>query len=125
MKSERQFHPQVYPVTGELRRMENGAAMRIPTSEPDIRSSFHEDIYIQLGSVMDAEEKSNPDLAHMYELFYSEFKQDPRAYAALFPPSIVATLEVWVNPLVKFIWFGSVLFFLTGLVLLLPTGERE
>lgn len=125
MKSERQFHPQVYPVTGELRRTENGAAMRIPTSEPDIRSSFHEDIYIQLGSVMDAERKTNPDLAHMYELFYSEFKQDPRAYSALFPHSIVATLEVWVNPLVKFIWFGSILFFISGLILLLPFGERE
>ncbi|MCE9596920.1 MAG: cytochrome c biogenesis protein CcsA [Spirochaetia bacterium] len=125
MKTERLFHPQIYPVTGEVMRAEDMRAQRIPTSEPDIRSSFDEDIYIQLGSIMDAQRKTNPDFAHLYEFYFFEFQKNPAAHDQLFPTSIVATLEVWVNPLVKFVWLGSVLFFLSGLILVLPFGERE
>lgn len=125
MKTERHFHPQIYPVTGEIQRSEDGRANRIPTSKPDMRSSFAEDIYIQLGSIQDARRKTNPDFAHIYEFYYFEFQKSPEAYQQLFPPVIVATLEVWVNPLVKLIWLGSVMFFLSGLILVLPYGERK
>ncbi|HNL03036.1 MAG TPA: heme lyase CcmF/NrfE family subunit, partial [Leptospiraceae bacterium] len=91
----------------------------------DMRSSFAEDIYIQLGSIQDARRKTNPDFAHIYEFYYFEFQKSPEAYQQLFPPVIVATLEVWVNPLVKLIWLGSVMFFLSGLILVLPYGERK
>ncbi len=42
-----------------------------------------------------------------------------------FPRQLVANLEVWVNPLVKFIWVGSLLFFFSGLLILLPIGESR
>ena len=42
-----------------------------------------------------------------------------------FPEQIVANLEVWINPLVKLIWLGSVLFFLSGLYIILPVGNTK
>ena len=125
MKTERHFHPQVDPARADVLRDARGVAQRTPTSKPDIRSTWSEDIYIQLGSLSDAATGQNPDLNHRYEWYYFQMRGNPEAYAQLFPQKIVATLEVWVNPLVKFIWLGSILFFLSGLVILLPFGERD
>ena len=125
MKTERHFHPQVDPRRADVLRDRQGVAQRTPTSKPDIRSSWSEDIYIQLGSLSDAVTGQNTDLNHRYEWYYFQMRGNREAYAQLFPRTIVATLEVWVNPLVKFIWLGSILFFLSGLLILLPFGERD
>lgn len=126
MRTERQFHPQINPVTGTVARSQDSRARHTPTSEPDIRSTWTEDIYIQLGAISSGNpEIPNPDLNHAYEFYYHQTDRGPRAYAALFPPALIATLEVWINPLVKFVWLGTLLFFLGGLVLLIPIGERE
>ena len=42
-----------------------------------------------------------------------------------FPKEIVGNLEIWVNPLVKLIWLGSLLYFFAGLFILLPIGEGK
>ena len=125
MKTERQFHPQINQYSGEVLRDGNSVARRIPTSKPDIRSTWSEDIYVQLGSISDPVTGKTPALSHLYEFFYYQTEQSPEAYRRLFPNTLVATLEVWINPMVKFIWLGSILFFLSGLVILLPFGERD
>ncbi len=125
MKTERHFHPQIDPASGRVLRDRSARARHTPTSEPDIRSTWYEDIYIQLGSIYDPAAENNPDLNHMYEFYYYGSDRGPEMYGSIFPRTITATLEVWINPLVKFIWLGSVLFFLSGLLILLPFGERD
>lgn len=126
MSTQRQFHPQIDPLSGAVARSQDSRARHTPTSEPDIRSTWNEDIYIQLGAISSGNpELPNPDLNHAYEFYYYQTDRGPQAYAALFPPALIATLEVWINPLVKFVWLGSLLFFFSGLILLIPFGERE
>ncbi len=125
MKTERHFHPRIDPVSGRVQRDERGEAGRIPTSKPDIRSAWNEDIYLQLGSLYDPLSGANPPLNHHYEFFYHQTERTIEANAQLFPSTLVGSLEVWINPLVKFIWLGSILFFLSGLLILLPFGERN
>jgi len=125
MRTERHFYPQISPVDGRVVRDENSEAIRTPTSKPDIRSTWGEDLYIQLGAILDPASGSNPDINHRYEFYYFQTEHDEASYHQIFPAAIVATVEVWVNPLVKFIWLGSLLFFFSGLILVLPFGERE
>ncbi|MBI3394947.1 MAG: hypothetical protein HY042_03850, partial [Spirochaetia bacterium] len=125
MKTERHFHPQTDPSTGQLAKTEDGGTMRIPTSKPDIRSTWSEDFYIQLGGISDPLAKNNPDMNRRFEFYYYDMERDPAAYARFFPGMITATLEVWINPMTKFIWLGSLLFFLSGLIILIPYGERD
>lgn len=125
MKTERHFHPRINPLAGAVERRQDGSALHIPTSKPDIRSTWSEDLYIQLGSLMDAATGRNPEWNHLYEYYYFFTDRSARARQALFPPTILATIEIWVNPLVKFIWLGSVLFFIGGLILWLPFGEKN
>ena len=125
MTTERHFHPRIYPPTGEISRSQDGFSLRTPTSEPDIKSTWSEDLYIQLGAISDAQTGRNPDLTQMYELYFFDMQRAPQAYSRLFPSTIVANLEIWINPLVKFIWLGTVLFFLSGLILILPFGEKR
>ncbi len=125
MKTQRMFFPQVDPARAEVQRDQRGVAQRTPTSKPDIRSTWNEDIYIQLGSLTDAATGQNPDFNHRFEWYYFNMRGNLEAYRQIFPARVNATLEVWVNPLVKFIWLGSILFFLSGLLILLPFGERE
>lgn len=125
MTTERRFYPQVYPYTGELMRNEMGFGERLVTSEPDIKSSWTEDLYIQVGSVFDPLRNRTPDIASMFEYYYYELNRDSNAYSMLFPSSLVVDLHIWINPLVKFIWFGTTLFFLSGLIVLLPIIELK
>ncbi len=125
MRTERHFHPQISPMDGQSVRDQNGRAIHTPTSEPDIRSTWNEDIYIQLGAIADPVRGVSPDLNHAYEFYYYQTGRTEDAYRMLFPAAITTTLEVWVNPLVKFIWLGSLLFFFSGLIILLPFGERD
>ena len=123
MITERQFHPQINPVSGGVQRDQNRVALRTPTSEPDIRSTWNEDIYIQLGALKDPVTGRNPNLTHLYEAYYFRGTR-PSEYREFFPSALVGTLEIWINPLVKFIWLGSILFFVAGLIILVPLGER-
>lgn len=125
MTTQRRFYPQIDRERGGVLRDRNNVAARTPTSEPDIRSTWNEDIYIQLGAITDPATGRNPDLNHRYEWYYFQARGNQEAYQQLFPSRIVATLEVWVNPLVKFIWLGSLMFFFCGLIILLPFGERD
>ncbi|MBE7438045.1 MAG: cytochrome c biogenesis protein CcsA [Spirochaetales bacterium] len=125
MKTERHFHPRINPLAGAVERRPDGSALHIPTSKPDIRSTWSEDLYIQLGSLMDAATNRNPEWNHLYEYYYFFTDRSAGARQALFPPTLLATIEIWINPLVKFIWLGSVLFFLGGLILWLPVGEKS
>jgi len=121
MVTERRFYPQVSHLTGQFET-------QIPTSEPDIKSYPKEDFYIQLGAIEDAiSNKENPDIPFLFmDYFFSgnSLKEKELAYLK-FPKRIVGHLEVWINPLVKFIWAGSVLYFLSGLFILLPIGEKK
>lgn len=125
MKSERHFHPRINTFSGLVQRNESSVAERQPTSEPDIRSTWNEDVYIQLGTLFDPVRGVNPDINHAYELYFYGTDRSEFYYTNIFPPALVASLEVWINPLVKFIWLGSILFFLSGLLLLVPYGERD
>lgn len=125
MKTERHFYPRLNPATGRLAKDASGATSRIPTSKPDIKSAWSEDFYIQLGSIYDPTAGQNPDLVQMFEFYYYDTGRHPVAYEQLFPQQITATLEVWVNPLVKFVWLGTILFFISGLIVLIPFGERK
>jgi cytochrome c-type biogenesis protein CcmF len=119
--TERRFYPQISHLTGRFET-------HIPTSEPDILSQFKEDLYIQLGAIENVDLSSeNPDLPLMYMdyLFGAEDMQEKLAYFSKFPQEIVANLEIWINPLVKFVWMGSLLYFLSGLFILLPIGEKK
>ncbi len=129
MKTERHFHTQADPVSGNVLRSQDLQAVYIPTSEPDIYSTWKEDFYIQLGTFYQPQQQQkqqqNPLLNRNYEAYYHQFNKDPQAYYSLFPTSLILSLQVWINPLVKFIWLGSLLFFFSSLILLLPFGERQ
>lgn len=121
MVTERRFYPQISHLTG-------GFETHIPTSEPAIHSSPKEDFYIQLGAIENGMENlENPDLSMMFMEYYFGSKNflDKVNLSKNFPGQIVANLEVWINPLVKLIWVGSVLFFLSGLYILLPIGNTR
>ncbi len=132
MRTERHFYPQIDPVSGKVHRNQNRHAIHIPTSEPDILSSWNEDLYIQLGALSvprvkyegEKFETRNLSLNHFYESYYTIFEKDQKAYIKLFPTSLNASLEIWINPMVKFIWLGSVLFFLSGIFILLSTRKE-
>ncbi|TGK82521.1 heme lyase CcmF/NrfE family subunit [Leptospira noumeaensis] len=118
--TERRFYPQISHLTGDFET-------HIPTSEPAILSMAKEDFYIQLGAIETSDLKSeNPDLPLMFMQYYFTpgSEMDKLKFFLNFPRQIVANLEVWVNPLVKLIWVGSLLYFLTGIFLLLPIGEK-
>ena len=121
MTTERRFYPQINHLTG-------GFETHIPTSEPDIQSTPKEDLYIQLGAIEQSNLKDeNPDLPIMFmEYFFTarSFSEKEELFNR-FPKQIVANLEIWINPLVKLIWLGSVLFFLSGLFIILPIGEKK
>ncbi|EOQ95387.1 cytochrome c assembly protein [Leptospira wolbachii serovar Codice str. CDC] len=119
--TERRFYPQISHLTGDFET-------HIPTSEPAILSMAKEDFYIQLGAIETSDLKSeNPDLPLMFMQYYFTpgSEMDKLKLFLNFPKQIVANLEVWVNPLVKLIWLGSLLYFLTGIFLLLPIGETK
>ncbi len=120
MVTERRYYPQISHLTGDFET-------HIPTSEPAIASTPKEDLYIQLGAIEHADlSDENPDLPRMFMNFF--FTRDPSLkleHYLRFPRQIVANLEVWINPLVKFIWAGSLMFFLSGLLILLPIGESR
>ncbi len=123
IRTERHFYPQINPRSGLLARNAQMQSIRTPTSEPGMRSRLHEDLYIQLGSITSPEGDLN--LNHAYESYYHFLGRSRKAYQELFPAVILASLEIWINPLVKFIWLGSGLFFLAGLLLVLPFGEKK
>ncbi|TGN07002.1 heme lyase CcmF/NrfE family subunit [Leptospira ilyithenensis] len=119
--TERRFYPQISHLTGDFET-------HIPTSEPAILSLPKEDFYIQLGAIEKADMSSeNPDLPLMFMNYYftGSTGNEKLALYLQFPKEIVANLEIWINPLVKLIWIGSLLYFLTGIFLLLPIGERK
>ncbi len=124
MKTERRFYPQVYPYTGTLIQNQIGFGERLITSEPDIKSNLTEDIYIQVGTIFDPIRNRNPDIASMFEYYFYDLKQSKDAYS-IFPSSIVVDLHVWINPLMKFIWLGTILFFFSGLLVFLPLNNKE
>jgi cytochrome c-type biogenesis protein CcmF len=119
--TERRFYPQISHLSG-------GFETHIPTSEPAILSRTKEDLYIQLGAIEKVDLSSeNPDLPLMYMdyLFAAQDMEQRLAFFSRFPRQIVANLEIWVNPLVKFVWIGSLMYFLSGLFILLPIGEKK
>ncbi|MCG6151664.1 heme lyase CcmF/NrfE family subunit [Leptospira bandrabouensis] len=121
LTTERRFYPQISHLTGDFET-------HIPTSEPAILSMAKEDFYIQLGAIETSDLKSeNPDLPLMFMQYYFTpgTEMDKLKLFLNFPKQIVANLEVWVNPLVKLIWIGSLLYFLSGIFLLLPVGETK
>lgn len=121
MVTERRFYPQISHLSG-------GFETHIPTSEPAIYSAPKEDFYIQLGAIENGGDSlENPDLSLLFMDYYFGSKSflDKVNQARRFPGQIVANLEVWINPLVKLIWLGSVLFFLSGLYILLPIGSTR
>ncbi|MCG6143302.1 heme lyase CcmF/NrfE family subunit [Leptospira bandrabouensis] len=121
LSTERRFYPQISHLTGDFET-------HIPTSEPAILSMAKEDFYIQLGAIETSDLKSeNPDLPLMFMQYYFTpgSEMDKLKLFLNFPKQIVANLEVWVNPLVKLIWIGSLLYFLSGIFLLLPVGETK
>lgn len=120
MFTERRFYPQVSHLTG-------GFEAHIPTSEPAIASFPKEDLYIQLGAIEAvSNSRENPDLPMMFMeySFGTKSLMDKAVYQSKFPSDLIVNLEVWVNPLVKLIWLGSLLFFLSGLLILVPAGEK-
>lgn len=121
MVTERRFYPQISHLSGSFET-------QIPTSEPAILSTAKEDFYIQLGAIeTPIRGKQNPNLPMMYMNYLfgaSDFQQKMEVWNR-FPRQIVSNLEIWVNPLVKLIWIGSVLFFLSGLFILLPLGRSK
>jgi cytochrome c-type biogenesis protein CcmF len=121
MLTERRFYPQVSHLTG-------GFESHIPTSEPAINSSPKEDFYIQLGAIESAVESSeNPDLSILFMDYYFGSRNfiEKAKLGDRFPKQIIANLEVWINPLVKLIWLGSLLFFFSGLYIILPIGNSK
>ena len=120
--TERRFYPQISHLTGDFET-------QIPTSEPAILAKPKEDLYIQLGAIEEAEtKKENPDLPILFlDYYFTKVNsvEEKMALLSRFPKQIVANLEIWVNPLTQFIWIGSLLYFFSGLFLLLPIGERR
>lgn len=123
MTTERRYYPQIYPYTGDLIRNQLGFGERLVTSEPDIKSSWVEDLYIQVGIAYDPKRNRTPDLASMFEYYYFDLKKNEIAYKMIFPDTIIVDLFLWINPLIKFIWFGMILFCIGGLLVLLPTKQ--
>ncbi len=123
MTTERRYYPQVYPYTGDLIRNQLGFGERLVTSEPDIKSAWVEDLYIQVGIAYDPQRNRTPDLASMFEYYYFDLKKNDLAYQMIFPSNLIVDLFVWINPLIKFIWLGMILFFVGGLLVLLPTKK--
>ncbi|TGK15661.1 heme lyase CcmF/NrfE family subunit [Leptospira fluminis] len=120
MVTERRFYPQISHLSGDFET-------HIPTSEPAIASTPKEDLYVQLGAIEHADlSDENPDLPRLFMSYFFTRDPDLKSEQYLrFPRQIVANLEVWINPMVKFIWAGSLLFFLSGLLILLPIGENR
>jgi cytochrome c-type biogenesis protein CcmF len=121
MTTERRFYPQVSHLSG-------GFETHIPTSEPSILSSLLEDLYIQIGAVeAPSLTGENPELQMLFmDYFFSAGTTEDKVKTfQQFPKQIIGNLEVWINPLVKFIWAGSFLFFLSGLLLVVPIGEKK
>ncbi len=123
MTTERRFYPQVYPYTGDLLRNQMGFGERLATSEPDIKSSWTEDLYIQVGAAFDPVRNKTPDIASLFEYYYFDLEKNYNAYPMLFPKNLIVDLYIWINPLIKFIWLGTTLFFISGLIVLLPIVE--
>jgi cytochrome c-type biogenesis protein CcmF len=120
MVTERRFYPQISHLTG-------GFETHIPTSEPSILSTPKEDLYIQLGAIeTGANSLENPELPMLFMNFYfgSRNFKDKEMLSGQFPSQLIGNLEVWVNPLVKLIWLGSFLFFLSGLLIIVPIGAK-
>ncbi|MCB1193963.1 MAG: heme lyase CcmF/NrfE family subunit [Leptospiraceae bacterium] len=120
LKTERRFYPQISHLSGRLET-------QIPTSEPAIQSKPKEDLYIQLGALESVDSQSeNPDLPLLFMDFFfgANSFQEKQEMFSKFPTQIIGNLEIWVNPLVKLIWIGSLLFFLSGLFILFPIGEK-
>ncbi|MFN3604666.1 MAG: cytochrome c biogenesis protein CcsA [Leptonema sp. (in: bacteria)] len=120
MVTERRYYPQVQPYTGDLIRNQMGFAERLATSEPDIFSSWTEDFYIQVGIAYDPIRNRTVDFASMFEYYYYDLNKNDIAYKMIFPETIVLDLFIWINPLIKFIWLGMTLFFISGLLVLIP-----
>jgi cytochrome c-type biogenesis protein CcmF len=121
MITERRFYPQVSHLDGEFET-------HIPTSEPSIYSTAKEDLYVQLGAIEDVKIiGENPDLPMLFMQYYfgAQNLAEKGMILQRFPAEIVANLEVWINPLVKLIWVGSLLFFFTGLFILVPLKEPK
>ncbi|MDX1960223.1 MAG: cytochrome c biogenesis protein CcsA [Leptospiraceae bacterium] len=117
MLTERRFYPQVSHLTGDFET-------HIPTSEPSIFSTAKEDFYVQLGAIENVGKSlENPDLPMLFMQYYFGTRNITEKVQVLekFPKQIVANLEVWVNPLVKLIWVGSLMFFFSGLFVMYPT----
>lgn len=125
MTTERRYYPQIYPYTGDLIRNQSGLSERLATSEPDIKSSWTEDLYIQIGIAFDPQRNRTPDLANMFEYYYYDLNKNQNAYSMLFPSTLVVDLFIWINPLIKFIWFGMTLFFISGTLLLLLSFKEK
>ncbi|WCL49157.1 heme lyase CcmF/NrfE family subunit [Leptospira sp. GIMC2001] len=119
--TERRFYPQISHLSGDFET-------HIPTSEPAILSKAKEDLYIQLGAMEHADlSGENPDLPMLFMdyLFSARNLEEKIGFYGRFPKQIIANLEIWVNPLVKFVWVGSLMYFLSGLFILLPIGEGK
>ena len=120
LSTERRFYPQISHLTG-------GFEDHIPTSEPGILSFVKEDLYIQLGIIESVQNSmQNPDMPKQFMNFFFTKNTDQKIQRMQnFPKYIVANLEIWINPLVRLIWLGSEMFFATGLLILLPLGEKR
>ena len=123
MVTERRFYPQISHLSGQFET-------HIPTSEPAIAPSLLEDLYIQLGAVeyADSARGENPDLPILFMNYYFTPANQTDLKAQNFrnfPPQLIANLEVWVNPLVNFIWIGSLMFFFAGLLIILPDKKDK
>lgn len=120
LTTERRFYPQISHLSGNFET-------HIPTSEPAIQSKPKEDLYIQLGAIEDVRLTSeNPDLPILFMNYFfgANTLEEKQKFFKQFPTQIIGNLEIWINPLVKLIWIGSVLFFLSGLLILTPIGEK-
>ena len=126
LQTRRHFYPRINPIRGEVQRDRNLAALYTPTSKPSIFSKYwKEDVYLQVGTIYDPTSEKNINLNFNYELYVTEYSQHPLAHQLLFPPTLIAYVDVWINPLVKFIWFGTLLFILSGFVTWLPISTFD
>ena len=120
--TERHFFPQVDVVSARVIRDQQLQAIQTATSEPDIVSFLREDVYLQLGAIYDPTTQGT-NLNHLYESYYFIFDREATSRDSLFPPFLIADLQIWINPLVQFIWIGSLIFFFAGIFILIPWGE--
>ena len=122
MVTERRFYPQISHLTGNFET-------HIPTSEPSINRSMVEDLYIQLGAIeyADSTKGENPDLPILFMNYFFTPADQPemkKNHYLNFPTELIANLEIWINPLVNFIWIGSLLFFFSGLFVIWPESKK-